>query len=85
MGPADLQLSYGHHPFSPSGLEVLAEAKEIALAAARNTGKTTGFAGSSPQQAKDLAAEGFQFLTCGSDVGFINAAITAGMKTLRGE
>lgn len=85
MGPADLQLSYGHRPFSASGLEELARAKETALQAARNTGKITGYAGNSPQQAKELAAEGFQFLTCGSDVGFINAAITAGMKTLRGE
>jgi 2-keto-3-deoxy-L-rhamnonate aldolase RhmA len=85
IGPADLQLSYGQQPFSPAGLEVLAKAKEIALEAARNTGKITGYAGSSPQQAKDLAAEGFQFLTCGSDVGFINNAIVAGMSILRGE
>ena len=85
MGPADLQLSYGHRPFSPGGLEVLAKAKEIALKAARDTGTAPGYAGNSPAQAKELAAEGFQFLTCGSDVGFINAGITAGMRTLRGE
>lgn len=85
MGPADLQLSYGHHPFSPGGLEELARAKEVALQAARDTGKIPGYAGNSPAQAKELAAEGFQFLTSGSDVGMVNAGIVAGMQILRGE
>jgi 2-keto-3-deoxy-L-rhamnonate aldolase RhmA len=85
FGPADLQLSYGHRPFSPGGLEVLAKAEEAALTAARNTGKITGYAGASPQQARELSNRGFRFLTCGSDVGMINNGIAEGMKILRGE
>lgn len=71
IGPSDLSLSLGIHPRDRFNSEVHAEAVEKTLQACKNTGKFAGYATSGPQEALALAARGFQFLTVGSDVGFI--------------
>jgi 2-keto-3-deoxy-L-rhamnonate aldolase RhmA len=59
-----------------------AKAVERVLQACRNTGKAPGFAGASPEQALKLAEQGFQFLTAGSDVGFLTGGASQGAKLL---
>ena len=57
-----------------------ARAIERVLQACHNTGKIPGFAGSSPQNALQLAKQGFQFLTAGGDAGFLISGASAGVK-----
>ncbi len=82
LGPADLAFSMGIHPSKAAEDDRHARAVEKALQAARNTGKIPGFAGNSPEQAVKLAQQGFQFLTSGSDAGFMLGGARAGIKTL---
>ena len=80
LGPSDLALSMGIHPSKMFEREEHARAVERVLQACRNTGKIPGFAGNSPQHGMDLAAQGFQFLTAGSDVGFLLGGAAAAIK-----
>ena len=82
IGPADLALSMGIHPRVASEREEHARAIERVLDACRNTGKVPGFAGSSPDQALKLAAQGFRYLTAGSDLGFLIGGARAGVEKL---
>ncbi len=82
IGPSDLALSYGIHPRDRFASEVHAEAVERTLQACKNTGKFAGYATSGPTEALALAARGFQFLTVGSDAGFILNGIAAEMAQL---
>lgn len=84
LGPSDLALSMGISPRVMAEREDHARAIERVLLACRNTGKIPGFAGSSPQHALDLAKQGFQFLTSGSDAGFLSGGAAAGVKLLKG-
>jgi 2-keto-3-deoxy-L-rhamnonate aldolase RhmA len=59
-----------------------ARAVERALLACKNTGKAPGYAGGSPEEALALAARGFQFLTSGSDIGFLLDGAREGIKKL---
>lgn len=85
IGPSDLTLSLGYRPGSEDGNRALADAVDQIEAAAKKTGKILGYACSGPEQARSLADRGFQFLTAGSDIGFMLAGASAGMKTLRGQ
>jgi 2-keto-3-deoxy-L-rhamnonate aldolase RhmA len=59
-----------------------ARALEQILTACRNTGKAPGLACPTPQDAKQRAEQGFQFLTAGSDVGFMLGGARAGLPVL---
>jgi 4-hydroxy-2-oxoheptanedioate aldolase len=85
IGPSDLTLSMGFRPGDPAAAEPLAAAVEKVLAACRNTGKIPGYAGSSPAQGRQLAAQGFRFITFASDVGLLAQGAAAGLKEVRGE
>jgi 4-hydroxy-2-oxoheptanedioate aldolase len=85
LGPADLALSMGISPRVMFEREEHARAVEKVLQACRNTGKIPGFAGGSPEQAAQLAAQGFQYLTVSSDVGFLLGGAAASLKKLRPE
>lgn len=82
IGPADLALSMGIHPRQAPRSEEHAQAVASVLQACRNTGKIPGFACSSPEDAVRRAEQGFRFLTCGSDAGFIAAGARAGLRAL---
>jgi 4-hydroxy-2-oxoheptanedioate aldolase len=84
MGPGDLALSMGIHPRDQGSHEGHRRAIERVLQACRNTGKIPGFASDTPEQALDRARQGFQFLTSGSDAGFLLEGALAGVQTLRG-
>ncbi len=81
-GPADLALSMGIHPKDMANDDRHARALERVVQACRNTGKIPGLACASPEEAKRRAEQGFQFLTAGSDVGFMLAGARAGLQTL---
>jgi 4-hydroxy-2-oxoheptanedioate aldolase len=84
IGPSDLSLSMGVHPRHRNEDERVQGAVERILEACRNTGKIPGYAGDTPAQAKALAARGFQFLTAGSDIGFMISGARDGLKLLNG-
>jgi 4-hydroxy-2-oxoheptanedioate aldolase len=80
LGPSDLALSMGISPRVMFERAEHARAIERVLQACHNTGKIPGFAGSSPQNALQLAKQGFQFLTAGGDAGFLISGASAGVK-----
>lgn len=82
-GPADLALSMGIHPGRAGDDDRHAQALERVVQACRNTGKVAGLACGSPEEMVRRAAQGFQFLTGGSDMGFILQGAAAGLATLR--
>ena len=84
LGPSDLALSMGIAPSVMFQREEHARAIERVLEACRNTGKIPGFAGSSPQHGLELAKQGFQFITAGSDVGFLLGGAAAAVKLFKG-
>jgi 4-hydroxy-2-oxoheptanedioate aldolase len=84
IGPSDLALSMGIHPRDKDDDERHQRAVERILEACRNTGKIPGYAGDTPEHAKKLAARGFQFLTAGSDIGFMISGAREGLKLLNG-
>ena len=81
-GPADLALSMGIDPRKAAQDDRHARALEQILTACRNTGKAPGLACPTPQDAKQRAEQGFQFLTAGSDVGFMLGGARAGLPVL---
>lgn len=82
IGPSDLALSYGVHPRDRFTSDIHAEAVERTLQACKNTGKFAGYSTTGPDEALALASRGFQFLTVGSDAGFILKGIAAEMAQL---
>jgi 4-hydroxy-2-oxoheptanedioate aldolase len=84
IGPNDLALSMGIHPRERERDERVLTAVDSVLQACRSTGTIPGYAGSSPAQAKSLATQGFRFLTCGSDAGFLQSGAAAGVRELAG-
>jgi 4-hydroxy-2-oxoheptanedioate aldolase len=83
MGPGDLAFSMGIHPRDQGKHEGHRRAIERVVQACRDTGKIAGFASDTPQQALDRWKQGFQFLTSGSDSGFMLGGAAAGVATLR--
>jgi 4-hydroxy-2-oxoheptanedioate aldolase len=83
VGPSDLALSLGFHPSKMDERDEHARALEKVLKACENTGKISGIAGRSVADAVKRAEAGFQFVTAGSDLGFMLAAADNALKTLR--
>lgn len=82
LGPTDLALSLGFHPSELDHRDEHMRALEQVVVACRNTGKIPGIAGRSPQDALQRAQMGFQFITVGSDVGYLLDGAAAAMKEL---
>jgi len=83
LGPADLALSMDISPKVMFENEKHAKAVERVLQACKNTGKIPGFAGGSPEQALQLARQGFQFLTAGADATHLLGSAMNGVKLLQ--
>jgi len=81
-GPADLALSMGVDPRQQGQSEEHARALETIIQACKNTGKIPGIAAGSPEEGKRRADQGFQYIICGSDGGFMLAGAAAGLKYL---
>ncbi|MBI3970876.1 MAG: hypothetical protein HY332_06265 [Chloroflexi bacterium] len=81
-GPADLALSMGIHPRNAATDERHQRALERIVQACRNAGKIPGLACATPEDARRRAAQGFQFLTAGGDMGMLLAAAKAGLRAL---
>jgi 4-hydroxy-2-oxoheptanedioate aldolase len=81
-GPGDLAYSLGIHPRDARGSEEHARALEQIVRACRNTGKIAGLSCGSPDEALRRAAQGFQFLTAGVELGMLLAAARAGARAL---
>lgn len=84
IGPSDLALSFGVHPRDGAQDDRVQGAIERVLTACRNTGTIPGFAAFSPEDARRRADQGFQYLTAGSDLGFMLGGARAGLSVLRG-
>lgn len=82
VGPSDLALSLGIHPRDRANDARHRDALARVVRACRNTGKIPGMFAASPEEAKERAAQGFQYLTCGGDLGLMLAGARAGVKTL---
>jgi 4-hydroxy-2-oxoheptanedioate aldolase len=82
LGPSDLAFSMGIHPKDRATNDDHARAIERVLAACKNTGTFPGYAAASPSEALSRAKEGFQFLTAGSDAGFLLGGAVEGVKAL---
>ena len=83
LGPSDLALSLGFHPSQMSQREEHARALENVVKACRNTGTIPGIAGMGIEDAIARAGQGFQFITAGSDAGFMLAGAASGLSALR--
>jgi 4-hydroxy-2-oxoheptanedioate aldolase len=83
LGPSDLALSLGFSPNEMDAREEHARALEKVVQACRDTGKIPGIAARSIQDGIQRARLGFQFITCGSDAGFILSGAAAGLEELR--
>ncbi|HVG96872.1 MAG TPA: aldolase/citrate lyase family protein [Chloroflexota bacterium] len=81
-GPADLALSMGIHPREMADDPRHNAALERIVTACRNTGTVPGLACNTPEDARRRAGQGFQYLTAGSDAGFLLGGARAGLKTL---
>ncbi len=81
-GPADLGLSMGIHPRDHAKDERHGRALERIVAACHNTGKIPGLACGTAEEARLRVAEGFQYLTAGSDAGFLLSGAAAGLKAV---
>ncbi len=82
IGPSDLALSLGLHPRDAQGDERHERAIARVLDACRNTGTIPGFAAYTPEEARLRAAQGFRFLTAGSDVEILSLGARAGVDDL---
>ena len=82
LGPSDLALSLGFHPSEMNERDEHARALERVVEACRNTGTIPGIAGMGIDDAINRAKQGFQFITAGSDAGFIMGGALNGLGTL---
>ena len=73
IGPADLAASLGLHPGEIPGHPEHEEAIQRVLAAGKKVGTPVGEFCPSAQEVWERARQGFQMLTCGSDLGFMMA------------
>jgi 4-hydroxy-2-oxoheptanedioate aldolase len=83
LGPGDMALSMGLDPRKAATDERHIAATERVLQACKNTGKAAGFACNSTEEARKRADDGWQFLTAGSDIGFLLGGAADALKTLR--
>ncbi len=82
LGPSDLSLSMGFPPAEMDTREEHARALEAVVQACHNTGKIPGIAGRSLEDAIRRGKQGFQFITAGSDAGFLLSGAAEGLKLL---
>ncbi len=82
IGPGDLALSLGIHPRHAAEDERQQRAIERVLEACRNTGKIAGYAAYTIEEALQRAAQGFRFVTAGSDIGFLVQGAVRGVEQL---
>jgi 4-hydroxy-2-oxoheptanedioate aldolase len=83
LGPGDMALSMGLDPRKAATDDRHIAATERVLKACQNTGKAAGFACNSTEEARRRADAGWQFLTAGSDMGFLLSGAAGALKTLR--
>lgn len=81
-GPADLALSMGIDPRRAAEDPRHGEALTEVVRACQAAGKIPGIAAPGPEEARQRAEQGFQFITAGGDAGFMTAGAMAGLKTL---
>jgi 4-hydroxy-2-oxoheptanedioate aldolase len=81
-GPGDMALSMGVDPRKAADSDEHVKALEKIVQACRNTGKISGIAAGGIEDGMRRAAQGFQYIICGSDSGFMMAGARAGLKTL---
>ncbi|MBA2754313.1 MAG: 2,4-dihydroxyhept-2-ene-1,7-dioic acid aldolase [Chloroflexia bacterium] len=84
IGPSDLALSMGVRPRDGGQHDGVQRAIERVLEACRNTDTVPGYAAFTPADAAARAAQGFRFLTAGSDRGFLMEGARAGVAKLAG-
>ncbi len=84
-GPADMALSMGIDPRKAGQDDRHIRALERVVEACRNTGKIPGIAAGTPEEARQRAEQGFQYVTAGSDLGFMLSGAAAGLHTLNGK
>lgn len=82
LGPSDLSFTLGFHPREMDNRDEHRQALERVVQACRNTGKIPGVAGRGVEDARNRAAMGFQFITAGSDIGFLSAGAASALKEL---
>jgi 4-hydroxy-2-oxoheptanedioate aldolase len=81
-GPGDMALSMGVDPRKAAESDEHARALEKIVQACKNTGKIPGIAAGGIEDGKRRAAQGFQYIICGSDSGFMMAGARAGLQAL---
>jgi 4-hydroxy-2-oxoheptanedioate aldolase len=80
IGPSDLAFSLGVTAFASEEHEA---ALQKVLQAANNAGKPVGMPLQTPELCLERAAQGFRFLTCGSDMSSLLGDAMARLKALR--
>ena len=83
IGPSDLAVSMGIHPRDAGDDARHQQAVAHVLETCRDAGKIPGYASYTPAEARLRAAQGFQFLTVGSDLEILLAGARAGLEHLR--
>jgi 4-hydroxy-2-oxoheptanedioate aldolase len=83
IGPSDLAVSLGLHPRDAGKDERHAQSIIQVLEACYNTDTIPGFAAYTPEEARLRAAQGFRFLTAGSDLEILLAGARSGIEQLR--
>lgn len=82
IGPGDLALSLGIDPRRAAEDDRQERAIARVLQACRNTGKIAGYAAYSIDDALRRSAQGFRFVTAGSDIGFLVQGALTGVERL---
>jgi len=84
IGPADLSNALGCTPKFDQDEKPVVEAIDAIAAAARRNGIVAGIHNGTPEYARKMIGEGFQFVTIGSDARFIAAGARAIVEAMRG-
>lgn len=82
IGPADLAASLGH--LGDPGHGEVQEAIDHAKARIDAAGKPAGIFALSPEDARRRAAEGFRFISIGTDIGLLARGASALLSSVRG-
>lgn len=81
IGPADLSASMGH--LGNPTHENVQKAIDYAFEAITRAGKPAGIFGLSPDDARRRAAQGFRFISIGTDIGLLNSGARNLLKSVR--
>ena len=82
IGPSDLAASLGHlgEPLHPEVTAAIAEARQ----AIQDAGKPAGIFAVSPEHARAASAEGFAFVSVGTDIGLLISGARQVLNAVRG-